>query len=173
MLFRSYSLGTNEDIELYLNGNYVGRYFAGMAPFAIRLPESKLKPGINLIEMQITPPPAHASRHIFAQRSYSGIVREMMLIGARQIYLEDAQVKSNFNDNLTACQISSQLTIRSGAIERLGGEDMYGELSLKKISFSVDATLKRYGTGEIVASGGEKTITIDRDRTVKIGRAHV
>ena len=161
-----YSLGTNEDIELYLNGNYVGRYFAGMAPFAIRLPESKLKPGINLIEMQITPPPAHATRHIFAQRSYSGIVREMMLIGARQIYLEDAQVKSNFNDNLTACQISSQLTIRSGAIERLGGEDMYGELSLKKISFSVDATLKRYGTGEIVASGGEKTITIDRDRTV-------
>lgn len=161
-----YSLGTNEDIELYLNGNYVGRYFAGMAPFAIRLPESKLKPGINLIEMQIAPPPAHASRHIFAQRSFSGIVREMLLVGARHIYVDDAQIKTYFNDNLSSCQLTSQLTIRSGAIERLGGEDMYGELSLKKISFSVDATLKQYGSGEVVASGAEKTITIDRDRTV-------
>ncbi|MGA1434745.1 MAG: glycoside hydrolase family 2 TIM barrel-domain containing protein [Candidatus Kapaibacteriota bacterium] len=62
--------------------------------------------------------------------------------------------------------MTSQLTIRSGAIERLGGEDMYGELSLKKISFSVDAILKQYGSGEVVASGAEKTITIDRDRTV-------
>lgn len=161
-----FSLGTNEDIELYLNGKYVGRYFAGMAPFSIRLPESKLQPGINLIEMQITPPPAHASRHIFAQRSYSGIVREMMLIGAQHVSLEDVQIKSFFNEQLTACQLTSQLTIRSSAIERLGGEDMYGELSLKKLSFSVDATLQKYGTGEVVASGAEKTITIERDRTV-------
>jgi beta-galactosidase len=161
-----YSLGTNEDIELYLNGKYVGRYFAGMAPFSIRLPESKLLPGLNLIEMQITPPPAHASRHIFAQQSYSGIIREMLLIGSQHIAIEDVQQKTFFNDNLSSCQISTQLVIRSGAIERLGGEDMYGAISLKKIAFTVSAVLRRYGTDDIIASSAEKTIIIERDRTV-------
>lgn len=161
-----HSLGTNEDIELYLNGKYVGRYFAGMAPFSIRLPESKLLAGLNLLEMQITPPPAHASRHIFAQRSYSGIIREMLLIGSQHVAIEDVQQKTFFNDNLTACQLSTQLSIRSGAIERLGGEDMYGAISLKKISFTVNAVLRRYGTDEVIASSPEKTIIIERDRTV-------
>jgi len=161
-----YSLGTNEDIELYVNDKYVGRYFAGMSPFSIRLPESKLTPGVNRIEMQITPPPAHASRHIFAQRSYSGVIREILLIGTQHISLEDVQVKTLFNDNLSACQLSAMLSIRSGAIERLGGEDMYGALSLQKISFTVDATLRRYGTGDIIASGMEKSLSIDRDRTI-------
>jgi beta-galactosidase len=161
-----HSLGTNEDIELYLNGKYVGRYFAGMAPFSIRLPESKLLAGLNLLEMQITPPPAHASRHIFAQRSYSGIIREMLLIGSQHVAIEDVQQKTFFNDNLTACQLSTQLSIRSGAIERLGGEDMYGAISLKKVSFTVNAVLRRYGTDEVIASSPEKTIIIERDRTV-------
>ena len=161
-----HSLGTNEDIELYLNGKYVGRYFAGMAPFSIRLPESKLLAGLNLLEMQITPPPAHASRHIFAQRSYSGIIREMLLIGSQHVAVEDVQQKTFFNDNLTACQLSTQLSIRSGAIERLGGEDMYGAISLKKISFTVNAVLRRYGTDEVIASSPEKTIIIERDRTI-------
>jgi beta-galactosidase len=161
-----HSLGTNEDIELYLNGKYVGRYFAGMAPFSIRLPESKLLAGLNLLEMQITPPPAHASRHIFAQRSYSGIIREMLLIGSQHIAVEDVQQKTYFNDNLTACQLSTQLSIRSGAIERLGGEDMYGAISLKKVSFTVNAVLRRYGTDEVIATSPEKTIIIERDRTV-------
>ena len=161
-----HSLGTNEDIELYLNGKYVGRYFAGMAPFSIRLPESKLLAGLNLLEMQITPPPAHASRHIFAQRSYSGIIREMLLIGSQHVAIEDVQQKTFFNDNLTACQLSTQLSIRSGAIERLGGEDMYGAISLKKVSFTVNAVLRRYRTDEVIASSPEKTIIIERDRTV-------
>ena len=161
-----YSLGTNEDIELYLNGKYVGRYFAGMAPFSIRLPESKLLAGLNLLEMQITPPPAHASRHIFAQRSYSGIIREMLLIGSQHVSIEDVQQKTFFNDNLSSCQLSTQLTIRSGAIERLGGEDMIGAISLKKVAFSVDAILRRFGTGEVIANSPEKTIIIERDRTV-------
>jgi beta-galactosidase len=161
-----HSLGTNEDIELYLNGKYVGRYFAGMAPFSIRLPESKLLAGLNLLEMQITPPPAHASRHIFAQRSYSGIIREMLLIGSQHVAIEDVQQKTFLNDNLTACQLSTQLSIRSGAIERLGGEDMYGAISLKKVSFTVNAVLRRYGTDEVIASSPEKTIIIERDRTV-------
>ena len=161
-----HSLGTNEDIELYLNGKYVGRYFAGMAPFSIRLPESKLLAGLNLLEMQITPPPAHASRHIFAQRSYSGIIREMLLIGSQHVAVEDIQQKTFFNDNLTACQLSTQLSIRSGAIERLGGEDMYGAISLKKVSFTVNAVLRRYGTDEVIASSPEKTIIIERDRTI-------
>lgn len=161
-----HSLGTNEDIELYLNGKYVGRYFAGMAPFSIRLPESKLLAGLNLLEMQITPPPAHASRHIFAQRSYSGIIREMLLIGSQHVAVEDVQQKTFFNDNLTACQLSTQLSIRSGAIERLGGEDMYGAISLKKVSFTVNAVLRRYGTDEVIASSPEKTIIIERDRTI-------
>jgi len=161
-----FSLGTNEDIELYLNGKYVGRYFAGMAPFSIRLPESKLLAGLNLLEMQITPPPAHASRHIFAQRSYSGIIREMLLIGSQHIAVEDIQQKTFFNDNLTSCQLSTQLAIRSGAIERLGGEDMYGAISLKKVSFTVDAVVRRYGTSEVIASSPEKTIIIERDRIV-------
>jgi beta-galactosidase len=161
-----HSLGTNEDIELYLNGKYVGRYFAGMAPFSIRLPESKLLAGLNLLEMQITPPPAHASRHIFAQRSYSGIIREMLLIGSQHIAVEDVQQKTFFSDNLTSCQLSTQLSIRSGAIERLGGEDMYGAISLKKVSFTVNAVLRRYGTDEVIATSPEKTIIIERDRTV-------
>jgi beta-galactosidase len=166
------SLGISEEVELYLNNSYIGRYFAGMSPFSIRLPDSKLNAGVNTLELVVTPSPAFASRHLFSQRAYSGIVRELLLVGNPQVWVDDLHTSLQFGQNFGSCEVKTMITVRSGAIERLTIADSNGNqapaISLKKVPVTIETVLRRIGKPEILAQGEPKQLDIERDRSINI-----
>ena len=163
-------LGMNEEVELYVNNSYVGRYFAGMSPISIRLPEAKLLAGMNTIQIHILPSPASASRHIFSQRSYTGIIREVLLVGTPHVWVEDVHTNTSFTQNFTSCDVKTKVIIKSGAIESLGVQNSFGgsSVSLGKLPITIETTLRKVGSNEIVSRSEDKYLDIQRDRSINL-----
>lgn len=163
-----YCTGVSDEVEVYINRQYVGRYFGGMTPFYIKLPDRMIVAGTNTLELVVSPMPSFTHRHIFAERSYSGAIRELLLIGMPQIWINDVRMKNTFSGS--SCEIRTSVSLSSGAIERipLPSADSGKTLSLKKFPVNVEATLRKVGKQELLAQSDSKTIEVERDRTVPL-----
>lgn len=163
-----YCTGVSDEVEVYINHQYVGRYFGGMTPFYIKLPDRMISAGTNTLELVISPTPAFTQRHIFSQRSFSGSIRELLLVGMPQIWINDVRIKSTLTNS--SCDLKTMLSVSSSAIEKipLPSADSSKTLSLKKFPVNVEATLRKMGKQEVVAQSESKVIEIERDRTVPL-----
>ncbi|MBS1538395.1 MAG: hypothetical protein JST20_11685 [Bacteroidetes bacterium] len=163
-----YCTGVSDEVEVYINKQYVGRYFGGMTPFYIKLPDRMIAAGTNTLELVVSPMPPFTQRHIFSQKSYTGVIRELLLVGMPQIWVNDVRIKSTFSGS--TCDLKTSLTLSSGAIEKipLPSPDSGKTLSLKKFPVNIEATLHRMGKSETISQSEIRTIEIERDRTIPI-----
>ncbi len=164
-----YFLGVGDELELYINSQYVGRYFGGLTPFYVRIPERFIKAGTNLVELAVTPPSVINQRHLFAQKLYSGIVRDILLVGVPSIWTNDVRVQATFNNQFSSCEATISASVISGAIERLSGmsSDTATTAILKKLPITVSAEIRRAGNAT-AATASEQQVTIERDRSVPV-----
>lgn len=164
-----YFLGISDETEIYINSQYVGRYFGGMTPFYVRVPDRLIKSGTNLIELVVSPPAVINQRHLFAQKLYSGVVRDILLVGVPQIWTNDVRLRSSFNPQFSSCDVMVSASISSGAIERLTGitSDSTPAAILKKLPITVTADIRRPGSAAAAATT-EQQLTIERDRSIPV-----
>jgi hypothetical protein len=161
-----YCAGVSDEVEVYINRQYVGRYFGGMTPFYIKMPDRMLVAGTNTLELVVSPMPAFTQKHIFSQRNFTGILRELLLVGVPHIWVGDVRIKNSFSGS--TCEVKSSISLSSGAIERipLPSTDSGKTLSLKKFPVNVEVTMRRAGKNEVVAQAEPRSVEIERFRTV-------
>ncbi len=164
-----YFLGVSDETEIYINAQYVGRFFGGMTPFYVHIPERIIKSGVNLVELVVTPPAVINQRHLFAEKLYSGIARDILLVGTPHVWTNDVRLRYNFSGQYSSCDATISASIISGAIERLSaaGSDSISTAILKKIPITVTAEIRRPGSSA-AASVSEQQILVERDRTAPI-----
>ncbi|MBK9249280.1 MAG: hypothetical protein IPM69_14490 [Ignavibacteria bacterium] len=160
--------GVSDEVEVYINHQYVGRYFGGMIPFYIKMPDRMIVAGTNTLELVVSPMPSFTQKHIFSQRSYTGIMRELLLVGVPHIWVSDVRLKNTFSGS--NCEVKTLLSVTSGAIERipLPSADSGKTLSLKKFPVNVEVALRKMGKLEMVAQSEPRSVEIERDRTIPV-----
>ncbi|MBL7999857.1 MAG: hypothetical protein JNL32_14620, partial [Candidatus Kapabacteria bacterium] len=167
-MWNLYFLGLSDAVELTVNNQYVGRSFGGMVPFMVRIPDKYIKAGKNDIQLEISPASDEAVRmrklDLFGQRSYTGVVREILLVGTPQAMVGDIRTSVKFTNGDAQVNIISNIV--TGALDRLSSAaDSSGRaIELTTSQLSIDAELRFDETGTVVATGSQ-SLAVARDRS--------
>ncbi len=171
-----YFLGLLDQVEVYFNEQFVGRYFGGMTPFKVRIPRRMIAGETNTIKLVVSP-----LEHSFAQvtrqnlnakRVYTGLIRELLLIGTPSIWVSDFSFRTAFNKNMTVCKTKVSVNISTSELEdkllSSSLEDTLANEDGNSAKVRVELNLIDKSTGEILLSPGSKVINVESQRTVGV-----
>lgn len=131
-----YFLGVNSDVEVYANGQYIGRYLGAMTPLKVPIP-SKYIDGENLELKLIINPSENFTKlneqfGIQNKQVYNGIVRDLFLIGTSKIWIDQVNFTSTYD--LKSNQAKAKTSFKINTAEIDGDE----ELATQEISGIVE-----------------------------------
>jgi hypothetical protein len=169
-------LGIQDEVEIYLNENFIGRYLGGMVPFSVKLPSNLLNKTGNILKLAVYEA-GHSSKLVmeqglFNKKVYTGVLRDIILLGTKQIWLGDIRYVTNFHNNYQQCTLDGNVKLCSGEIEKLFAQsewkDSLHESISGKTSVNLELMLKNKNTGEIVSRGNVDGLEVERERTIPV-----
>lgn len=118
-VWQLYFAGIDSDIEVYVNDNFIGKYLGAMAPFYVKIPEKLINEENVKIKVITIPIDNYTyiskTMGLDIMRYYSGITRDVLLIGTSKIWVNNIfNISSKYskgNDILTG-----NILINSGAL---------------------------------------------------------
>lgn len=169
-------LGLDDNVEVYLNDQLIGKYFGGMTPFTVKIPQNLIHSQTNVLKLLVTPADDFSSKirelNIFSQKLSIGLVREVFLVATPHIWVKDINFKTKLNNDYTNAQINAKVNIASGEINSLLSQSyMKDSLGLKmngKASVEISAVLKNKTTGETVSEAGSQQVEFENERAVTL-----
>jgi hypothetical protein len=169
-----YFLGLDDEIEVYINNQYVGRYFGNTVPFTVKIPPKMIVKETNILKLKIMPAKYKAKQikeqNLYTKNIYTGIFREILLIGTPHIWIADLKYKLDFSENYSKCSVNALVELSSGIIDRMIDRHRKNSAYSEKnnISVSVRPSIIKKNTGQLVAEGAIKKIEIENERTVNL-----
>lgn len=171
-----YFLGIDHQIEVYWNEQFIGRFVGSMVPFNVRIPDNVVRNETNEIRLVVIPAESKvkqiSNQHLNAKRSFTGILREILLVGTPQSWISD--IKHNIKlKGLNSADLNVKISISSAEIKnlvkRLKVKDSINIKTYDKMSLTLFAELKKQNSGEIISGAASRTFVIESDRTIVEG----
>ncbi len=173
LVWHLFFLGLDDQVEVYFNNQYVGKYLGGMTPFSVRIPERMITNETNTIKLVVLPASSAArqlkEQNIFSKRIQTGIPREVLLVGTPQIWVSRLKHELKFNSNMSYFQVMTTVDVTSANIQKLGLTNDSGQTKFSlKGDVYVEAAVKRKSTGEIVSRAQPQRIELASERTITL-----
>ncbi|MGA2297099.1 MAG: glycoside hydrolase family 2 TIM barrel-domain containing protein, partial [FCB group bacterium] len=170
-----YFLGLDDQVDVYFNNQFVGRYLGGMTPFTVRIPSRIITNETNTVKLVVSPA-MHAARQIkeinvFTKKIQTGIPREIFLIGTPNVWISQIEYKTKFNQQLNNCLISAKINISSAEVDKINKFLKNDTTTIKvpdKANLYVEPILKRKSTNEVIYQGTPQKFDIDNERTITL-----
>ncbi len=161
-----YFLGVNSEVEVYINKQFVRKVFGGIAPFELRMPDKMLVSGMNTVELVITPQTQFNQRHLFSEDVYTGMIREVMLVGCPLIWTNDVRMQTLLSGG--SCQLRVQASTASGNVTKstlVRRTDSAG-VPINVSMAQLDVSLVAPDQNSAVIATATKPIKIESDRMI-------
>ena len=164
-------LGINEQVEVYLNNQLLGKYFGAMTPFNVNIHQNLITGRQNVLQLVVTPADNYSelikNKNIYFKQNSIGVLREIFLVGTPQIWIKDISYRTNVNSDFTSASIQSKVNISSG---QLAGLNVLSNDSVKKqlagrTAVSVQASLYSSGDNLLIADAPAQDITMENERS--------
>ncbi len=171
-----YFLGINDEVDVYFNNQYIGKYHSEMTPLYVTVPAKHINKETNTVKLVVSPA-MHSSKIIkeqglFSKKVYTGIIREILFIGTPQIWINQIKYNYSLKDNNAAYTIKTNINISSSQIERIrmssDGSDSMGVLKINKTKVNVEVRLKNKQSGNVITTTPSKVIEIERERSISV-----
>ncbi len=171
-----YFLGLDDNVEVYLNDQLIGKYFGGMTPFSVKIPQNLIYNKTNILKLVVATADDFSSKiremNIYSQKLSIGLVREVFLIATPHIWVKDINFKTKLSNDLSSAQIYSKVNIASGEINSLLSQsflrDSLGVKMNGKANVEISAVLKNKASGETVADAGTQQVEFENERAVTL-----
>ena len=116
--------GINYECKVFVNGQFLTRHIGGYTSFVVRIPDRILNTGENILEIQVsnelnsktTIPLRH---QVWAWRNYGGIYRDIYILVAPKVWIDDARVVYSFSSNFSILNGEIEAYLSSGEISKL------------------------------------------------------
>ncbi len=168
-------LGFNHQAEISINGQFLGRFISSMAPIWVKIPPKVLNAGENELRITFLVPndviKTIFEHYIYARKRYNGLVREAFLIGNPPVWISDINTNYSLSNNYSQANINATISVSSANFDLISKfQSSVGEnLELKnKANFQIETKIIKIGTGEIVAIGEPRQISIEAERTINV-----
>lgn len=172
-----YFLGVEDQVEIYLNDLFIGRYYGGMTPFYVRLPETMILGESNTIKL-IVSGAEHAAKQIkeqnvFSKKVVNGIIREPLLIGTPPVWTSAIEKKIDFSEGFANAKIYGKVSVSAGNIDKPMPDSISSSnIDLDKIKVSVRTSVLIAETGDTVSRGVSKVVELSKERTIDVTYSH-
>ena len=168
-----YFLGIDHQVEVFMNEQFVGKYFGGMAPFNVRIPDRMMSGETNSIKLIVSPAKNYShqtrSQFLYAKKLYTGVIRELFLVGTPQVWISDIRYTTDFGNSLNTCKINSSIKISAGKLDKImkhtSFRDTTGSLQ-RGNNFTVQTVLFDPESGDTLTYSDDQNIEIESDRTI-------
>jgi beta-galactosidase len=117
-----YFLGISNEVEIYVNEQFIGKFLSNYIPFSVDIPKKILSSKSNVLKLIISSPNNainYFQNDVFAPASLNGIARDIILIGSPQLFVSNLKYKSNINSANNSATIDLDLEIKSRDLENL------------------------------------------------------
>lgn len=173
--WKLYFLGIDHQVEIYWNGQFIARFVGSMVPFHVKIPDNAVRKETNEIRLVVLPSESKIkqirNQHLNAKMIFSGILREILLIGTPQIWVSDVKLKTRIENKSTA-SVNALVSISSTDLRNLFKSrtlrDSSGSTlkSKDKLNLTLSAVLKNRITNEVIAESASSTFNVGSDRTI-------
>ncbi len=171
-----YFLGIDDNVEVYLNEQLIGKYFGGMTPFTVKIPQNLINQKNNTLMLVIAQSDEFSNKirmlHTYSKMISIGSVREIFLVGTPHIWIKDINYKTKLNESFTNSYVNSKVNIASGEINSLLSQAfMKDSLGLKmngKATVDISAQIRNKQTGETVSDAGTRQVEFENERAVTL-----
>jgi beta-galactosidase len=113
-------LGVNNQIEIFFNGEYLGRYYGFGTPFTVDIPSRALRGEAG--ELKIVAKQADYNEKLartlpfYAQKNYVGILRDVLLYATNSIWIDNVMPRCEVNSTHTTSVVDLKMFISSDKI---------------------------------------------------------
>ncbi len=167
--------GIDHQVEVYFNDQFVGRYIGTMSPFKVRIPDRMLGKTTNNIKLKISPAEYAAKQvkeqFLDAKKVYTGMLRELLLIGTPKIWTDNVHYKIKYAKNEAI--INANVNISASKFENILNDRRFVDSSsapvaeATKTKVSVHLALVDIAKGDTVLTTAKQQFEIERERTVE------
>lgn len=170
-----YFLGIDHQIEVYWNEQFIGRYFGGLVPFQVKIPERVIRGRANSVKLVISPARSTTriirTQHLFARKIYTGVIREILLCGTPHIWVSDVGLKTTLNSDMSSANVALNVNVSAGNLKFLALskniDDTLGIISRNKEEYTVDIKIKSRD-GNVIQTSSATTFSIESERTANV-----
>jgi len=171
-----YFLGVDEQVEVFFNEQFVGKYFGGMTPFKVQIPKRLIWGETNNIKLIVSAATDAARKlkeqHIFSKKYYTGLLREVFLIGNPSLWVSGIKYKNELKPDKQSWNVKVMANISTGeASHNISNSSKHDSLNLSasnKFIFQVEASIKNIQNNTIVGIHPARTIEIEPSRTIPL-----
>ncbi len=115
-----YFLGVNNQIDIYVNDEFIGRHYGYGSPFTVDIPSRAIRGESNSLKI-IASQAEHFegfARHLAnqSQKSYVGILRDILLIGSESVWIDNILPTCEINSTATTSVVNLKMEISSDNI---------------------------------------------------------
>ncbi|MCX6146463.1 MAG: hypothetical protein NTW25_04330 [Candidatus Kapabacteria bacterium] len=168
--FQIYFLGVESHVEIYINGQFIGKFLGGGTPFYVTIPTKMVAGENNLLKLVITEAETQAKlikeNTLFAKKTYLGMIREAFLIATPKVWISDLKYSTLGNNSSTKIKIKSKISASGLDLTNHKTDDSAGIGNLGKVSINVQAFLFNKITKSLVGESSLKSYTIENERTI-------
>lgn len=168
--FQIYFLGVESHVEIYINGQFIGKFLGGGTPFYVTIPTKMIAGENNLLKLVITEAETQAKlikeNTLFAKKTYLGMIREAFLIATPKVWISDLKYITIGNNSSTKIKIKSKISASGLDLSNHKTDDSAGIGNLGKVSINVQALLYNKITKSLIGESSLKSYTIENERTI-------
>jgi len=167
-------LGIDENIEIYFNNQFVGKYLGSMTPFTAQIPQRFFRDNNNKIKFIITAAENASAQiknqNIFAKKIYTGVLRDMLLVGNPSVYFSNINYTTDLiNGNW---KVNSFISLSTGNIDDLvlrnRFNDSLSNVGISKANVKVEGRITNKQTGALISSFENSNVEIESYRTIDL-----
>lgn len=113
-------LGVNNQIEVFFNGEYLGKYYGFGTPFTVDIPARAINGEAGTLK--IIAKQADYNEKLartlpfYAQKNYTGILRDVLLVGTKSIWIDNVLPDNEVNSTHTTSVVDLKMLISSDKI---------------------------------------------------------
>lgn len=173
--FQFYILGFDDEAEIFINGQFLGRYFGGMTTFSVNIPPKLIIGEMNTIKIVVNPAESLLKKvkenTITSKKTYTGIIREIFLVATPKIWVNELKYDIKFNNsNYSNANVNVNFKISTSEIGKLlttlfkdtlaANTMMKAEVSAKALLYDVNNNL--------VAESNFQNLEVQSQRTYSL-----
>lgn len=156
-----YFLGVNDEIEIYWNNQFLGKFISDGSPLWITLPRKITIKENNEVELVISPVSSLAyqtrKNYLYYRKIVTGIPRDFMLVRTPLVWINNYILSQEF-ENLGKANLKTKVTISSFEVENLLKLSA-NQVNFNRVPFALDVILRNKETKQIV--GQASTINFE------------
>lgn len=168
-----YFMGLDDAVEIYVNGQFITRHLSALTPFSVNIPQKMLVSGSNEIKLKVYPTENYSykiKKHgVYKKKIYSGIIREVLLVGTPKIWIDKLSQTTNLNSTLSNGVVNSEIKIASIDFTKSGTKLISDSTTLSVFDsklITISSRVIDTENNEIVGTEVTKKIEIKPDRKI-------